>query len=80
MRYRDGQEISVGDVVAIGTKYQGTVVGCIESRSYAPPHTPAQWDYLATGILVDTDFGGIVHYPDAGSIESEGIVLVRRSK
>ena len=79
MRYRDGQEINVGDLVAIDTKYRGTVVGCIESRSYSPPHTPAQWGHLATGIIVDTDFGGIVHYRDAGSVEAEDVVLVRRS-
>jgi hypothetical protein len=34
------------------------------------------WSYLKTGILVDTDFGGLVHYPN---IAQEHIVLLSRA-
>jgi hypothetical protein len=80
MRYRDGQPICVGDVVAIDRNHTGTVVGCIEEALYLPPHTTEQWGFLAHGVLIDTSFGGVVHYPDEGSMASETIVLVRRQQ
>jgi hypothetical protein len=78
MRYLDGQEIRVGDVVAIDTKHRGTVVGCIDTSQYAEPHSAAQWSYLKSGVIVDTDFGGLVHYPDQNAIEAEGFRLLSR--
>ena len=76
MRYRDGQDVLPGDFVSIDTKYRGTVVGCIDTAQYSPPHSHAQWSYLGTGIMVDTDFGGVVHYPEGP--DSDDIVLLRR--
>ena len=76
MRYRDGQDVLPGDIVSIDTTYRGTVVGCIDTAQYSPPLSHAQCGYLGTGILVDTDFGGMVHYPDGP--ESDDIVLLRR--
>jgi hypothetical protein len=78
MRYLDGQEIRVGDVVSIDTKYRGTVVGCIDSAQYTEPHSAAQWGHLNSGVVVDTDFGGIVHYPDQAAVEAEGFRLLSR--
>jgi hypothetical protein len=31
MKYRDGQDVRVGDFVSIDQKYRGTVVGCIDT-------------------------------------------------
>jgi hypothetical protein len=76
MQYRDGQDIRPGDVVSIAQKYRGTVVGCIDTAQYCSPHSHAQWGYLGSGLMVDTDFGGLVHYPDGP--ETEDIVLLRR--
>jgi hypothetical protein len=76
MRYRDGQDVLVGDFVSIDEKYRGTVVGCIDDGKYQAPHSHAQRAYLVTGLLVDTDFGGLVHYPDGR--DSDDLVLLRR--
>ena len=78
MTYRDGQEIRVGDRISFGDAHSGTVVGCIEKGAYIPP-CDSGWGYLGKGILVDTSFGGLVHYPDQESLESEPMVLVSRS-
>jgi hypothetical protein len=78
MNYCDGQAIRVGDLVAINSQYRGTVVGCVEDRTFLPPLKGDEWDYLRTGIMVDTDFGGLVHYPDAAAIAQEGIELLER--
>ena len=80
MHYRDGQRICVGDIVAIGRSHTGTVVGCIEEALYLPPHTAEQWGYLDHGVLIDTSFGGVVHYPDQNSLASETMMLVKRQQ
>jgi len=76
MRYRDGQDVLSGDIVSIDKQYRGTVVGCIDTAKYTPPHSHAQWGYLGAGLMVDTDFGGLVHYPDGP--DSDDIVLLCR--
>lgn len=78
MLYRDGQAIHVGDVVRIDVRHHGTVVGCIEDGVYLQPHTHEQWTHLHEGVLIDTSFGGVVHYPDQAALESDQVELVRR--
>ena len=62
MKYKNGKNILVGDEVSIDSKYRGTIVANIESGEYSITHTKEQWSYLKTGVLIDTDFGGVVHY------------------
>jgi hypothetical protein len=78
VRYHDGQPIHVGDVVTIDVRHQGTVVGCIEDGIYLHPHSKEQWTYLREGVLIDTSFGGLVHYPDEAALESDQVELLRR--
>lgn len=59
MRYTDGNEAMIGDVVAIALKY-GVVVACMDRGEYRSGSE--HWAYLKQGIMVDTDFGGLVHY------------------
>ena len=76
MRYADGYEAKVGDKVAIDEKYRGVVVADIDGGEFSERYSSG-WGYLKSGILVDTDFGGLVHYPNA---EHEHIVLLERAK
>jgi len=78
MRYHDDQPIHVGDVVTIDVKHHGTVVGCIKDGIYLHPHTREQWTHLRDGILIDTSFGGLVHYPDEAALETHQVELLRR--
>jgi len=78
MRYHDGQPIHVGDVVTIDVRHEGTVVACIEDGIYLHPHTKEQWTHLSKGVLIDTSFGGLVHYPDQDALASNQVELVRR--
>ena len=78
MRYHDGQPIHVGDVVTIDVRHQGTVVACIEDGIYLHPHTTEQWTHLRQGVLIDTSFGGLVHYPDETAMEADEVRLLRR--
>jgi hypothetical protein len=78
MRYRDGQPIQIGDVVRIDLRHEGTVVGCIEDGIYLHPHTQEQWTHLHDGVLIDTSFGGVVHYRDQNAFDSEEVELLSR--
>lgn len=75
MRYRDGSEARVGDRVAIDGGHRGRIVACLDRGEYARDYAAADWNYLQRGLLIETEFGGLVHYPDAGV---EGFELLRR--
>ncbi len=75
MRYTDGNEARVGDTVLIDGKYKGTVVALIDANAYSAEAPKEQWEYLEQGVLINTDFGGLIHYAD---MTAEHIVLSRR--
>lgn len=77
MKYTDGNEARIGDVIAIDEQHRGVVVVCVDRNEYTDAYPAAQWSSLGAGILVDTDFGGLVHYTDE---KSEHMVLVRRQQ
>ena len=60
MRYANGNEIKLGDVVKIDDRYSGIVVASMDHGEYLPGQE--EWAYLKEGIMVDTDFAGLVHY------------------
>ncbi len=74
VRYSDGEEPKAGDTVRIGIEGRGTVVACIDSSDYLPGHE--QWAYLEQGLMIDTDFGGLVHYTSEATDE---LVLLHRA-
>ena len=60
MEYENGCLIQAGDIVAIDDKYSGQVVASMDTSTYLPGYE--SWAYLAEGIMVMTDFAGLVHY------------------
>lgn len=75
MNYTDGQEAMLGDEVLIDGQRKGIVVACIDSGQYSTQYSENDWAYLMEGALVDTDFGGLIHYKNSAN---EKIVLVKR--
>jgi methylaspartate ammonia-lyase len=74
VKYADGSEIEPGDLVQIDTRHRGTVIASMDTSRYLPGHD--LWAYLGVGIMIDTDFGGLVHYtPDS----TEQLVLLSRN-
>lgn len=73
MKYKDGQQVLTGDIVQIAGKYRGLVIAAIDDKSYLSGSE--HWEYLGAGAMIDTDFGGLVHYPE----DDEELVLVRRA-
>lgn len=60
MEYEDGTLILTGDIVAIDGRYIGEVVASMDTSTYLPGYE--SWAYLHEGIIVLTDFAGLVHY------------------
>lgn len=59
MKFDDGQYIALGDSICIAGAYRGRVVACMDTGGYLPGQEG--WAYLREGIIVDTDFDGLVH-------------------
>ncbi|KAB7771349.1 hypothetical protein [Xanthomonas maliensis] len=77
MRYADGQEARAGDLIQIDSRYRGTVIACMDSADYLPGQE--SWAYLGSGIMVDTDFAGLVHYDQETAATEELVLLQRRA-
>ena len=73
MKYEDGSDIEPGDVVQIDRIYQGRVLAAMDTGRYLLGQE--QWEYLGQGIMVDTDFAGLVHYT---SEATDDLVLLER--
>jgi len=60
MEYENGCLIQVGDIVTIDDKYSGQVVASMDTATYLPGYE--SWAYLSEGIMVVTNFAGLVQY------------------
>jgi hypothetical protein len=78
MRYHDGRSIHVGDEVTIHVRHDGIVVACIADGIFLHPHTKEQWTHLHEGVLIDTSFGGVVHYADEAALEADHVRLAEK--
>ena len=73
MKFADGTDIEPGDLIQIDTIYRGRVIASMDTNMYLPGEDG--WAYLTTGIMVDTDFAGLVHYT---SETADDFVLIQR--
>ena len=60
MEYENCTQIQIGDIVTIDDKYSGQVVASMDTSTYLPGYE--SWAYLSEGIMVMTDFAGLVQY------------------
>lgn len=63
MNYVDGQRIRIGDKVILWQGCTGLVVCSIDDDEYSPEYPKGEWSYLKTGVLIDSDQAGLIHYP-----------------
>jgi len=75
MYYSDGKPIEIGDKVSLDKKYSGVVKA--EEAKFSDECPKETWSYLKSGIVIDTDFGGLVQYQKE-NIEDEPIELISR--
>ena len=75
----DGTKIKLGDKVLISKKHHGVVVADIDGNEYSESNPKEQWAYLGSGVMIDTDFGGLVHYQQE-NMEGETIEIDSQNK
>lgn len=59
----DGQKIRVGDTVKLWEGCSGVVVCSMDDDEYTPEYPREEWSYLKTGVMIDSDQAGLIHYP-----------------
>ena len=64
MKYRDGREVKVGDLVALGKDRGGVVVASVDADEYSSVCTREVWSYLERGVLIDFPLWGLIHYEE----------------
>lgn len=74
MKYENGDTIRAGDLITIDDKYEGWVVASMDTSKYLPGYD--DWACLQTGVMVVTDFAGLVQYT---SEATDRLVLKERS-
>ena len=74
IKYLDGQAAMVGDEVDLGGGMTGVVVCSIDDGLAAPNFPAAEWRELKTGVLVNSEQAGLIHFAEP----NVDLVLVRR--
>lgn len=64
MKYADGSEVKLGDTVRLSDGTSGKLVADIGAGAFLQSYPRQEWSYLRTGFLLETDFAGLVYFPD----------------
>ena len=75
MKYADGQEVRVGDIVGLGDDRGGVVVCDIDAGVYMPDDSESAWRYLKKGVMVVFPSYGHMYYE---SEMEEDVFLIAR--
>jgi hypothetical protein len=63
MKYMDGNEVLLGDMVGLGNDMSGVVVAVIDVGAYSPGYSQDEWSYLQQGALLEAEGFGLLHCP-----------------
>jgi hypothetical protein len=64
MKYPDGQDMKLGDIVALEKGQQGVVVCSLDTGEYSGAYPQTEWGYLNRGVLIKFPSYGLIHYKD----------------
>ena len=62
MRYQDGNEAIIGDMIELATGDTATVVFCVDRDEFSDEYPRGDWAYLKSGIMVKTENGTLFHF------------------
>lgn len=66
MKYANGEEIRLGDLVNIWPGADGEVVAILDSKEFCSAYPESEWGYLEKGILVESGDVGLIHFIEPG--------------
>lgn len=64
MKYISGEQVEVGDHVALADNDHAVVVAVIEEGAFSVEYPASEWSYLQVGVLVLSNPAGLIHYPE----------------
>ena len=62
MKYADGQDVKLGDMVVLWGDCSGVVICSIDTDEYISDFPKEEWQYLTSGVIVRTKKSGLIHY------------------
>jgi hypothetical protein len=70
MKYDNGSEVRLGDLVDIGKGEIGVVIAIIDDRLFSEGYSSDNWPVFQSGVMIETVQSGPVHYdfPDEDTI------------
>lgn len=74
MKYWDGEDVRLGDRVALGDDRSGIVVASMDTGEYDDAHPEAQWSYLKKGVMIEFPRYGLIHFEEP----DEDLILIER--
>ncbi|CBG89104.1 hypothetical protein [Citrobacter rodentium] len=75
MKYSDGSNILLGDIVTLGGGMTGIVVCNFEEGWFTQDFDKDEWRDYTTGVMIASNQAGLVYYPE----ESVDLSLIRRA-
>lgn len=69
MEYSHGEVLKIGDFVELLDGVRGTVVCNISDSLFSDMYKQEDWEYLKTGILVDSEEAGLIHYVELKKVK-----------
>lgn len=69
MEYSHGEVLKIGYFVELSDGVRGTVVCNISGSLYSDLYKQKDWEYLKTGILVDSEEAGLIHYVELKEVK-----------
>lgn len=64
-RYADQRPMIIGDVVEIPGCGRGKIVAIVDQKKFSEEYPAEEWLYLESGLLLEMDDMGLVHYPSS---------------
>jgi hypothetical protein len=77
LTYADGITARVGDLVAIGAKDSGVVLNVFPPATRHDVRGDPYPSVPSTGLFMNTDFGGLVHYATVDDVQEANIRLIK---
>jgi hypothetical protein len=65
VRYSNGEIVHLGDTVKLWDGAIGKVVCSIDTSEYSEEYPKTEWEYLGSGVLVESPEAGLIHYLDS---------------
>ena len=64
MNYPNGRPVELGDRVKLWNNKFGKIVCLIDTGEFSEKYPKAEWAYLSSGVIIETDTGEILHYTE----------------